>query len=67
MNNLKVCFALGVFMLLSSGASQAAARAVPIAHLQVMASVGPRAYLYDAKVTIRNAKGNLISLGQTNI
>lgn len=60
MNNLKVCFAFGFFMLLSSGASQAAATAVRIAHLQVMASVGPQAYLY-------NAKGNLISLGQTNI
>ena len=67
MNNLKVCFALGFFMLLSSGASQSAATAVPIAHLQVMASVGPQAYLYNAKVTVNDAKGNLIIKGRTNI
>jgi hypothetical protein len=67
MNNLIVCFALGFFMLLSSGSSQALPTAVSIAHLQVMASLEPQRYLYNAKVTIRNAKGNLISLGQTNI
>jgi len=67
MNNLIVCFALGFFMLLSSGASQALPTGISIAHLQVMAPIGPQRYLYNAKVTIRNAKGNLISLGQTNI
>ena len=71
MNNLKVCFALGVFMLLSSGASQAVAKNIPVkttpTSLQVLASVGPLEFLSGAKVTVRNAKGKILGQRKTNI
>ena len=71
MNNLKVCFALGFFMLLSSGASQAVPIDIPVktttTSLQVLASVGPLEFLSGAKVTIRNAKGKVLGQRKTNI
>lgn len=42
------------------------AKPLPVAHLQVLASVGPLEYLSGANVVVKDAHGKLIARGKTN-